>query len=305
MFHLNAIGGILCTLYGGGSVYALPKFDPVSVLRGIEEHRCTYSAGVPAMYKMLLAEKQELSRDFSSLRLITCGSAPIPPSLVERCGEIFPNARFVEGYGLTECGPVITRRPLAGSHRLGSIGQPLPGFEVKVVDEDGVELPAGKTGELWARNSMCTTLGYLNRPEEDAKRRKPDGWFASGDLAIRDKEGWLYFRGRTDDRMNVGGENVYPAEVEAILARHPKVHDVAVVPVPHETKGEVPVAFVVLEKGGSLTEDELKEHFFAVGPAYAHPRRIVLLPAMPLSPTGKTDRHRLVSMARESQPASV
>lgn len=306
MFHMNAAAcGILPVLFAGGSVYVLPKFDPVSILRGIEDRRCTFTVGVPAMYKLMLAQRDELSRDFSSLRMITCGSAPMPPSLIERLTDVFPGVRFVEGYGLTECGPAATLNPLAGPRRVGSMGRPLPGFEARIVDESGTEQQPGEVGELWLRSHMCTTLGYLNRPEEDAKRRKPEGWFATGDLAVCDDDGWLYFRGRADDRMSVGGENVYPAEVESVLARHPDVHDVTVVATPHETKGEVPVAFVVLEVGASPTENELKQYFLAVGPAYAHPRHVVFLPAMPLSATGKADRSLLAELARESLTEAV
>lgn len=306
LFHMNAAAvGLLPVLYAGGSAYVLPKFDAAAVLRGIEERRCTFTVGVPAMYKLMLAEKQELSRDFSTMRLICCGSAPMPPSLIGRLAEVFPRVSFVEGYGLTECGPIATLNPLVGPRRTGSIGRPLPGFEVKVVGDGDVEQPPGETGEIWLRNSTCTTLGYINRPDQDAKRLKPGGWFATGDLAMQDDDGWLYFRGRADDMMNVGGENVYPVEIEAVLARHPLVHDVAVVPVPHETKGEVPVAFVVLEKEASLAEDQLKQFFLQNGPAYAHPRQISFLPAMPLAATRKVDRNLLMSMALESQPRSA
>lgn len=298
MFHMNAAAcGILPALHAGGSVVVLPKFDPAEILRNIEQRGCTYAVGVPAMYKLMLAEHDELSRDFASLRMILCGSAPMPSSLIERLAGVFPNVRFVEGYGMTECGPVATINPLAGPRRVGSIGRPLPGFEVKIVNEIGIEIPAGETGELWLRSEQCVTLGYLNRPEEDAQRKMADGWFATGDLAMFDEDGWLYFRGRADDRMSVGGENVYPAEVEAILAQHPAVHDVTVVAALHETKSEVPVAFVVLVKDANVTEDELKQHSLARGPAYAHPRRIVFLPAMPLSATGKVDHRNLISMA--------
>ncbi|UQE75244.1 acyl--CoA ligase [Gordonia sp. PP30] len=307
LFHMNAAAcGILPMLLVGGSVYVLPSFEAATVLRTFSEQRATYSLGVPAMFKLMLAQDDsELSRDFSTLRLICCGSAPMPPSLINRLTEIFPNARFVEGYGLTECGPAATMNPLIGPRRNGSIGRPLPGFEARIVDYDGNEVTAGNTGELWLRSPLCTTLGYLGRPDEDARKRKPDGWFATGDLAMCDDDGWLYFRGRADDRMNVGGENVYPAEVEAILTRHPQVRDVAVVALPHDTKGQVPVAFVVREAGSDLDESSLREFFFTEGPAYAHPRRIHFLDSLPLSPTGKTDRRSLIRQAHDSTPADI
>ncbi|MGW5523827.1 class I adenylate-forming enzyme family protein [Gordonia sp. NPDC003950] len=307
LFHMNAAAcGILPMLFVGGSVYILPSFEPATVLRTFAEQRATYSLGVPAMFKLMLSQPDsELARDYSALRLICCGSAPMPPSLIDRLTEVFPNARFVEGYGLTECGPAATMNPLIGPRRNGSIGRPLPGFEARIVDYDGEEVAPGNTGELWLRSPLCTTLGYLGRPDEDARKRKADGWFATGDLAVSDEDGWLYFRGRADDRMNVGGENVYPAEVEAILTRHPQVRDVAVVALPHDTKGQVPVAFIVRETGSDLDEVSLREFFFTEGPAYAHPRRIHFLDSLPLSPTGKTDRRSLTRQARDTTPAEI
>ncbi|WLP92934.1 class I adenylate-forming enzyme family protein [Gordonia sp. NB41Y] len=307
LFHMNAAAcGILPMLYSGAAVYVLPSFEPVSVLRAFEQQRATYSLGVPAMYKLMLAQsEEELARDFGALRLICCGSAPMPPSLIDRLTAVFPNARFVEGYGLTECGPAATMNPLIGPRRTGSIGRPLPGFEARVVDPDDAEVAPGETGELWLRSELCTTLGYLDRPEEDKRRMKPGGWFATGDLATIDDDGWLYFRGRADDMMNVGGENVYPAEVEAVLATHPHVRDVAVVPAPHETKGQVPIAFVVTEPGSGLTEDELTQFFFTAGPAYAHPRQIHFLDGLPLSATGKTDRRNLSRRVLPPTPATT
>ena len=298
LFHMNASAvGLLPCLAAGASAYVLPGFDAKSVLAGIEEQKCTYITGVPAMYKLLLADEDQIARrDLSSLRMILCGSAPMPPALLGELQSVFPRATFSEGYGLTECGPVATLVPRMGVRKLGSIGMPLPGVEVRIVDEMGQALTAGQTGELWLR-SECTTLGYHRRPEETAKRFKDGGWFATGDLVMADEEGWLFFRGRADDMMSVGGENVYPAEVEALLAQHPNVRDVCVVPMPHEIKGEVPVSFVVLHEGCELGETELRDFFLERGPAFAHPRRIAILSAMPLSATGKVDRRELARRA--------
>ncbi len=303
LFHMNAAAcGLLPVLLTGGTVTVLPGFEPQMVLRTISEQHITYSIGVPAMFKMMLAEADNLSdQNYRSLRVIACGSAPLPPSLSAQLSGVFPNATFVEGYGLTECGPCLSMNPLIGPRRAGSIGRPLPGFEVRIVGSDEEDIPPGGTGELWCRNAYCVTPGYLGRPEENARRIKPGGWFATGDLAYQDDDGWLYFRGRADDRINVGGEKVYPAEVEAILARHAAVRDVAVVPSPHEVKGQVPVAFVVLETGAKTTEEELREYFFAEGPAYAHPRCITFLDQMPLSATAKTDKRALSRDARSGK----
>lgn len=294
LFHMNASGvGLLPALASGASAYVLPGFDPERVLSGIERYSCTYITGVPAMYKLLLAHHAAGGqRDLSSLRTILCGSAPMPPTLLDKLLEVFPSATFSEGYGLTEVGPVATLVPKMGLRKLGSIGLPFPGFEIRVVGPAGEDLPAGETGELWLRTE-CMTLGYHHRPTEDERRFRDDGWFATADLVMVDEDGWLYFRGRADDRMNVGGENVYPAEVEGILIQHPSVRDASVVAQEHETKGEAPVAYVVLEAGADLAEEELKAFFLERGPAYAHPRQIVFLNALPLSGTGKVDRKSL------------
>lgn len=298
LFHMNASAvGLLPCLYSGGSAYVLPGFDPDQVLETIHEHRCTYISGVPAMYKLLLARSAERSDlDLSSITLVLCGSAPMPEAVLDDVLTMFPNATFCEGYGLTEVGPVLTLVPRVGVRKLGSIGMPLRGVEVAVIGFDGTEVPTGETGELWVRTEIMT-LGYHRRPEENERKFKPDGWFATGDLVTIDEAGWVYFRGRADDRMNVGGENVYPAEVESILVEYPGVRDVSVVSREHDVKGEVPIAFVVLEAGASVAEDELKQFFLHRGPAYAHPREVVFLPSLPLSGTGKVDRATLTRQA--------
>lgn len=298
LFHMNASAvGLLPCLYSGGSAYVLPGFDPDRVLETIHHHRCTYISGVPAMYKLLLARSAERDDlDLRSIKLVLCGSAPMPEAVLDQVLTMFPQATFCEGYGMTEVGPVVTLVPRVGVRKLGSIGMPLPGVEVRVVGFDGSPLPAGETGELWVRTEV-TTRGYHKRPQENERKFKADGWFGTGDLVTIDEVGWLYFRGRADDRMNVGGENVYPAEVESILVQFPGVRDVSVVPRGHEVKGEVPVAFVVLEPGASVSEDELKRFFFERGPAYAHPREVIFLQSLPLSGTGKVDRSALVRQA--------
>ena len=193
---------------------------------------------------------------------------------------------MIEGYGLTESGPIITLNP-RGRNKLGTIGPALPGFECKVIDSDGNILPQGEAGELVVR-SECNALGYYNRPEAQAERFR-DGWVYTGDIVACDPDGWYTFRGRVDDQMQVGGENVFPAEVENILATHPEVRDVCVVPVPHEVKGQVPVAFVVRNDGSNLGEKELIDYYIERGPAYSHPRHIYFIDEMPLLGTGKTD----------------
>lgn len=301
LFHMNASGaGLLPCLAVGASVVVLPGFDPRHVIEAVDRHACTYTTGVPAMYKMLLASMHhETSNGLGSLRFIACGSAPMPKSLLEELAEVLPEVDIIEGYGLTECGPVAVTNP-RGANVIGSIGVPLPGFETRIVDENGAECAPGDVGELLLR-SECRALGYHARPDAETVRFDVDGWVHTGDLMRRDHAGFLYFVGRADDMLSVGGENVYPAEVEGVLAAHPAVSDVTVVSRPHEVKGEVPVAFVVVEPGAHVQDDELITFFLERGPAHAHPREVHILEVMPLAPTGKPDRKALTDLA--SSPA--
>ena len=302
LFHMNAAAcGLLPCLASGASVAVLPVFEPKAVIGAVAQYRATYTTGVPAMYKMVLAEREALrEHDLSSLRFIACGSAPMPEPLLAELEEVFPGIQVLEGYGLTECGPVATIVPRWGIKKRGSIGLALPGFEMRVVGDQGQDVGVDEVGELWMR-SECMCVGYHNRPDATAERFRPDGWLSTGDLVRRDAEGWFFFMGRADDMLSVGGENVYPAEVEALLTQHPDVRDVAVVPRPHELKGEVPVAFVVLSHGATATARELQDFFLARGPAHAHPRDVFFLDAMPLSGTGKTNRQELVCRAEKLQ----
>ncbi|MHA1567472.1 MAG: class I adenylate-forming enzyme family protein, partial [Alphaproteobacteria bacterium] len=177
----------------------------------------------------------------------------------------------------------------------GSCGVAWPEGEIKLIDVDGKEDP--HDGELWVRNPGVTP-GYYNLPDVNAERLK-DGWLATGDLFHLDDQGFYYFRGRTDDMFNCGGENIYPKEVENLLIRHEEVYDASVVAVPHDLKGNVPVAMVMLAKGGQATEALLKNFCLENGPAYAHPRRITIVSEMPLSGVGKVDRNAVQAQLEE------
>jgi len=295
LFHKNAAMTLKALLLAGGTCAVLPGFEPVSVLRAIDRYRVTYLSGVPAMYRMLLEQTEELARcDVSSVRFASAGSAPVTVDLLERFQEVF-GAPVAEGYGLTEGGPDVLITPRWGINKLGSVGIPIPGCEVQLRAPDGAtEVPVGEVGELWVKNPGVTP-GYYKLPEVTAERIR-DGWLATRDLMRRDEDGYYYFVGRADDLINVAGENVYPKEVEQLLLRHPEVRDVAVVRAPHPTKGDVPVAFVVASSP-SLRPDELIEFFHTVGPHYAYPRIVELVGALPLTGAGKLDRSALEARA--------
>ena len=175
----------------------------------------------------------------------------------------------------------------------GSCGVVWPDGEVKLVAPDGTE--SDSHGELWVRNPGVTP-GYHNLPEVN-RVRIVDGWLRTGDVMSRDADGFFFFKGRTDDMFNSGGENIYPLEVEGLLLTHPDVADVSVVPLPHAVKGEVPVAIVVPRRGSGITEQELRAFALQRGPAYAHPRRVFLVDTLPLNGAAKTDRIAVKTLA--------
>lgn len=301
LYHANALSGSLFPfLLAGGSVVILPRFDPIAVIRAIEHYRCTHMTGVPAMYKLILREREVLAQhDISSLRFLSCGSAPVTQELLTELTAAFGYIDVIESYGLTEGGPVVTVNPRWGGRKLGSCGIALPGVEVRLSADAGGEVRSGEAGEVWVR-SPGNARGYHNLSEVTRQRFTTDGWLKTGDVMRRDADGYYYFLGRKDDMINVGGENVYPKEVEAILLCHPAVVDVCVVAVPHQLKGQVPVAFVVTNGSTAVGEDGLKRFFLEHGPAYAHPRRVFVVDELPLSGTGKIDRAVLAKRAREA-----
>jgi len=298
LYHKNALAGAVKPfLLAGGSVVILPGFDAAEVIRAIERYQVTYLTGVPAMYKMILAQKPLLARhDVRSVRYALCGSAEVPDELLTEFQEVF-GAPIAESYGLTEGGPVPIVNTRWGLKKRNSCGVVFPGSEVRLLDDAGAPVADDEVGELVVRNPGLAR-GYWKLPEATAKKFR-DGWLYTGDLMRRDGDGYYYFVGRKDDMINVAGENVYPKEVEDVLLRHPNLRDACVVPATHAVKGAVPVAFVVEREPGRTTEEQVKQFFLERGAPYAHPRRVVFVDALPLGGTGKIDRAALTARARE------
>ena len=298
LYHKNAMAGAVKPfLLAGGSLVILPGFDALEVIRAIARYQVTYLTGVPAMYKMILAEADALAKhDVSSVRYAVCGSAEVPDELLEEFRRVF-GAPIGESYGLTEGGPVPIVNTRWGLKKRGSCGLAFPGCDVKLVDETGDEVGVDEVGELVTRNPGLAA-GYWKLPEATAKKFR-GGWLHTGDLLRRDADGYYYFVGRRDDMINVAGENVYPKEVEDILLQHPNLRDACVVPAPHDVKGEVPIAFVVAREAGTISEADVRKFFLERAAPYAHPRRVVFLDALPLGGTGKIDRGALKARARE------
>ncbi|MBV8496160.1 MAG: acyl--CoA ligase, partial [Gammaproteobacteria bacterium] len=260
LYHMNALFNISVCLLNGFEVVLLPRFDAVRYLEAVAQYRCTTLSGIPTMFALMARQSEQLARlDLSSVRFVTIGSAPLTEALVERVHAMFPNAAISNGYGTTEAGPSIFEEHPQGLPRpLLSIGHPLAEVEVRLVGG-----PSEREGVLQVR---CPAMfsEYLNLPEVTREKLR-DGWYDTGDVMRRDANGFYYFTGRADDMFVCGGENVFPGEIEKMLERHPAVLQAAVVPVPDEIKGEIPIAFVVL-KDPKPPVEELKRFALESGP---------------------------------------
>lgn len=290
--HMNAL--FLCktvTAYGATLVIQT-HFNARGFLQAIANHQCAIITAVPTMLALCAREVDAVATlDLSSVLTVAMGSAPVTDGLFEQVRAMFPNATVNNGWGTTETGPAVF-----GPHPLGltkpqvSLGYPLPDAEVRL--EGGTP----DQGELYVRNGAIMP-GYLNRPEETAKRLL-DGWYKTGDVMRRDADGFYFFVGRVDDMFVCGGENMYPGEIELLLEKHPGVAQAAVVPVADEIKGQIPAAFIVRRPGSQVTEDEIKAYALANGPVYQHPRFVRFVDEFLLSAANKIDKKPLVALAR-------
>jgi long-chain acyl-CoA synthetase len=288
LFHKNALRGtVKPMLFAGGSFVLMPGYEPRGYLDALAKYQCTYSRGVAAVFTMFLQHRDHLKTlDLSHLRSMTIGSAVVTPELLDLVKKALPHIKVEESYGLTEGGsplrPPIDGRPVPR----GSPGVPAPEIELKLLDADGNE--TDDEGELVIR-CPYVCLGYFNEPEI-TKAKLHDGWLRTGDLFAKGKDGFFYFRSRVDDMFSCGGENVYPKEVENLLFAHPDVVNAVVAPVPHQVKGLVPAAMVMVRDGSNMSPEQLKTYCLEKGPAYSHPRFVEIVPALPLNGAGKVDR---------------
>jgi long-chain acyl-CoA synthetase len=295
--------GLLVTIVGmhaseRGVGVLMRWFEPQSFLELIQEHRLQIAAVVPTMLQLLLSQPLE-DYDLSSLRYVTSGGAPLAPDVAEQFIRRVPSVSIRQGYGLTETAALISSNPI-GQERAGSVGLPVPGTEVRVVDEEGSELAAGQVGEICAR-SPGVMQGYWNSPEITSQALR-DGWLHTGDLGYRDEDGYLYIVDRKKDLIIRGGFNVYPRDIEDALVEHPCVQTAGVIGRPDPRHGEEVVAFVALHPGAELTSEQLVEWARERIGGYKYPREIEIIDAVPLTPVGKVDRKVLRAKLTAAQP---
>ncbi len=291
LFHANGIiAGTLTPLLMGGRITIAGRFSPKTFLGQIEQIRPTYFSAVPAIYAMLSALPDAETADTSSLRVVICGAAPMPAELIHRFEERF-GVPLVEGYGLSEGTCASTINPIDGVRKPGTVGLPMPGQDVAIMDPDGNLLPQGERGEVVIKGPVVMR-GYLNKPEETAKTIV-DGWLHTGDVGLFDEDGYLRLVDRIKDMIIRGGENIYPKEIETVLYGHPGVLEAAVVGRPDDVLGEVVVAFVSLRPDAGTTTEELAELCREKLARYKQPVAIELLDELPKNPVGKIDKPTL------------
>ena len=288
LFHIFAMTVLMNTgVYSGTTNILLPRFDGEAVFGLMQKHNVTIFAGVPTMYWGLLNVKSDqfdYEKISNNLRIALSGGAALPVQVLEDFEKRF-GVPIIEGYGMSEGSPVVTFNQIKVGLKAGSIGTPVWGVEVKIVDENDQEVPLGEKGELIYRGPNVMK-GYYKRPEANAKTLK-NGWMHSGDVAIKDEDGFYFIVDRTKDMIIRGGLNVYPREVEEAMIKHEAVSLVAVIGIPDDKLGEEIKAFVVLEDGATISADELKAYTKDKIAAYKYPRIIEFLDALPMSATGK------------------
>jgi long-chain acyl-CoA synthetase len=257
----------------------------------IREHRATTFVGIPSMYAAMLTSKKGGAEDLRTLKYAVSGGEPLPEDICRRFHERF-GLRINEGYGLTETAP-CTNWCRPEEWKLHSVGKTLTGIETRIVDlETGDDQPANEEGEVRFRGPNVMQ-GYYNLPEETAEAFDDRGFFRTGDIGKLDEEGHLYITGRLKEMLIVGGENVFPREIEEVLNRHPSIHASAVLGQMDDVRGEVPIAFVELEEGAPFDETELKQWCQKSLAGYKVPRDIRVLDELPRNPTGKIMRREL------------
>ncbi|KIU13611.1 long-chain-fatty-acid--CoA ligase [Mycolicibacterium llatzerense] len=295
LFHVFGLTcGLNAAVKAGALLTLVPRFEAAKALQVVARDRVTVLEGVPTMYAAMLNSSQAAGADMSSLRTCITGGAPMPVEILKAFEKKFDCAIY-EGYGLSETAPIACFNQPGHQRRPGTIGIPVRGCALRIVSEDGEDVPDGLPGEI-AIQGENVMKGYWNRPEATAEAI-PDGWFRTGDIATRDGDGYYTIVDRKKDLIIRGGYNVYPREVEEVLYEHPAVAEAAVIGIKHAVLGEEIGAAVALKRGTHAEAEELKAFVRDRVAAYKYPREVWLVDSLPKGPTGKILR-------REVKPSS-
>ncbi len=298
LFHVFGMNSVMnVAIRSRGMMTLVPRFDPGKVLEVIERDHVTSFAGVPTMYAALLHHPDRERHDVSSVNLCVSGGSPMPVEVLRGFDDAF-GAKVLEGYGLSETTGMGTFNTPDRERKPGSIGVPVGGTEIRLVDSEDNDVPSGEPGELVMRGPFVMT-GYWGRDDATEEVMR-GGWFHTGDIATLDEDGYYFIVDRKKDLIIRGGYNVYPRELEEVLYAHPAVREAAVLGVPHESLGEEVGAAVALKEGEQASVEELRDYMKQKVAAYKYPRVIWLVDELPKGPTGKILKREIEVPAAES-----
>jgi long-chain acyl-CoA synthetase len=291
LFHIFGLNVVIGTaLASGASVVLVQRFDPISTIETIAERGVTVIPGAPTMWMAMAQLDHPTKTSFAGVRLALSGAAKLPEQVSQSLSARF-GIQVFEGYGLTEASPVVTTA-IGSAWIPGSIGRPVPGIELRIVDENGGDVLVGDSGEIWIRGENIFA-GYLNDPEATARVLSRDGWLKTGDIAVIDDDGHLFMVDRAKDLIIVSGFNVFPAEVENVLSTHLDIAEVAVVGTAHPHTGETVRAYVVARNGVHLDEDAIIDFCRTKLARYKCPSKVLLVDSLPRNISGKVQRFAL------------
>ena len=313
LYHVAGVQAMLAATYGGRSLAMMRQFEVNEWLETVQRERANRAMLVPTMLKRVIDHPDFNKYNLSSLKVITYGAAPMPFEVIKKAIELFPGVNFINAFGQTETASTITTLSpedhiIEGTEeekekKLGrltsSIGRPMPDVEMKIIDEQGNDLPPGEVGEIVALGPRVMS-GYWKDAEKTAKTLTKDGWLRTGDMGYTDEEGYFYLAARADDMIIRGGENISPEEVENALYTHPAVEEAAVIGVPDPEWGQQPRAIVVLKEGEAATADELIEYCRERMSSFKRPRSVVFVDELPRTSTGKVLKRILREQYGES-----
>ena len=300
LFHVfGLVLGLSATVQSGAMLTLITRFDPRKVLEVIERDGVTVFEGVPTMYAGLLGVAAEATAGATrSLRTCISGGAALPVQVLSDFEKAF-GCTILEGYGLSESSPAACFNHPHRPRKVGSIGTPIEGVQMRVVDPAGAQVPQGQPGEVQIRGHNVMK-GYWNLPDATQATITSDGWLNTGDVGRVDEDGYFYIVDRTKDLIIRGGYNVYPREIEEVLYEHPAVAEAAVIGIPHDSLGEEVGAAVALKKGATADPDELRDYVKTQVAAYKYPRRVWLVEELPKGPTGKVQKRDISVPKSES-----
>jgi long-chain acyl-CoA synthetase len=292
LYHIFSltVNALAIPFYGGTNIMVTNPRDIPAFIKTLRANPFSIFLGLNTLFNALMNNPDFMKIDFSKLKISVAGGMALQIAVAERWMKM-TGTRLVEGYGLTETSPVACVNPIDGGDRIGTIGLPVPNTDVILCDDDGKEVPQGQSGEIWIRGPQVMR-GYWHQPEETARVMAPGGWFKSGDIGVMDPDGFIKIVDRKKDMILVSGFNVYPNEIEDVVAHHPKVLEVAAIGVPDPKSTEAVKIFVV-PKDPSLTEAEIMAFCKESLTAYKLPRHIEFRKELPKSPVGKILRREL------------